>query len=69
MKAVPAAFAIAGQVLELPAASPAYTAIYEINDPKVLESTEWAKAVERGRWPNQVRPYTLNRRHAVFKVR
>ena len=55
MKGEPARFAIAGTVRELPAPSPIYTAIYEIDDPQVLESPQWAEAVERGRWPSEVR--------------
>jgi hypothetical protein len=47
---------------------PRYSAIYEIDDPKVLVSPEWTKAVEEGRWPGQVRPFTRNRRHALYKV-
>jgi len=35
----------------------------------VLVSPEWANAVEQGRWPTQVRPFTHNRRHALYKVR
>lgn len=46
-----------------------YTAIYEIDDPAVLLSTEWAQAAEQGRWPNEVRPFTRNRSHKVYKVR
>jgi hypothetical protein len=38
MKGEPARFAIAGAVRELPAPSPIYTAIYEIDDPQVLQS-------------------------------
>ncbi len=45
-----------------------YTAIYEIECPKVLVSSEWAALVEEGRWPDQVRPYTKNRRHVLRKV-
>ena len=56
MKGEPARFAIAGGLRELPAPSPIYTAIYEIDDPQVLESPQWAEAVERGRWPSEVRP-------------
>jgi hypothetical protein len=48
MKGEPARFAIAGAVRELPAPSPIYTAIYEIDNPQVLQSPEWAEAVERG---------------------
>ena len=29
---------------------------------------EWAEAVEKGRWPDEVRPFTSNRRHIVRKV-
>jgi hypothetical protein len=47
---------------------PAYTAIYEIESPDVLVSKEWAAAVEAGRWPGEVRPYTTNRRHTLQKV-
>jgi hypothetical protein len=35
----------------------------------VLVSPEWARAVEAGRWPGEVRPYTRNRRHALYRVR
>ena len=45
-----------------------YTAVYEIDNPAVLMSPEWAKCAEEGRWPGQVRPFTKNRSHAVFKV-
>jgi hypothetical protein len=45
-----------------------YSAMYEIDGPHVLVSPDWAKASEAGRWPSQVRPYTRNRRHALYKV-
>jgi hypothetical protein len=48
---------------------PRYSVIYEIDGPHVLVSPGWAKAVEDGRWPTQVRPFTRNRRHALCKVR
>jgi len=47
---------------------PAYTVIYELENPGVLTSPEWGEAVEAGRWPAQVRPYTRNRRHVLLKV-
>lgn len=47
---------------------PAYMAIYELESPDVLMSEAWAKAVEAGRWPAQVRPYTKNRRHVMRKL-
>ncbi len=46
-----------------------YTAIYEIDSPAVLMSPEWAKCAEEGRWPGEVRPFTRNRSHKVYKVR
>ena len=46
---------------------PAYNALYEIESPAVLTSEAWAKAVEQGRWPAQVRPYTSNRRHVIYR--
>jgi hypothetical protein len=45
---------------------PRYSAIYEVESPDVLVSAAWAKAVEAGRWPSEVRPYTKNRRHTLF---
>ena len=45
-----------------------YLAIYEIDSPDVLLSKEWAEAGEKGRWPQQVRPFTTNRSHIVRKV-
>jgi hypothetical protein len=47
---------------------PKHSAIYEIESPEVLLSKEWAAAVEAGRWPDQVRPHTSNRRHILRKV-
>lgn len=48
---------------------PIYSAIFEVDSPDVLVSPQWASAVEAGRWPKEVRPYTRNRQHALFKVR
>jgi hypothetical protein len=45
-----------------------YSTVYEIDGPHVLVSPEWAKAGEAGRWPSQVRPYTRNRTHALYKI-
>jgi hypothetical protein len=28
----------------------------------------WAEAVELGRWPSQVPPYTRNRRHTLSQI-
>jgi hypothetical protein len=46
---------------------PTYNAFYEIESPEVLLSDAWAKAVDHGRWPGQVRPYTRNRRHVLYE--
>ena len=47
---------------------PAYTAIYELESPDVPTSPAWDKALEAGRWPKEVRPYTKNRRHVLLKI-
>ena len=47
---------------------PTYNAFYEIASPEVLVSDAWAKAVDQGRWPAQVRPYTKNRRHVLYRT-
>jgi len=46
---------------------PHYNALYEIESPEVLTSEAWAKAVDQGRWPGQVRPHTKNRRHVLYR--
>ena len=46
---------------------PAYNALYELESPEVLTSEAWAKAVDQGRWPGQVRPFTKNRRHVLYR--
>jgi len=47
---------------------PRYSAYYELESAEVLTSEGWAKAVEAGRWPSQVRPFTRNRRHVLRKL-
>ncbi len=59
---------LGGEVKEMPAPRPVYSAIYEIDSPDVLTSDAWKEAVERGRWP-QLRPHTSNRSAAIYKVR
>ncbi len=68
-KSVPFALAIGGEVKDMPASSPRYTALYTIESPQVLSSEAWARAVERGRWGSEVRPHTFNRSHALFEIR
>lgn len=47
---------------------PKHSAIYELESAGVLTSPAWAAAVDQGRWPGQVRPFTRNRRHTLRKV-
>jgi len=46
---------------------PKYNSFYEIEHPEVLVSDAWAKAVDQGRWPGEVRPHTQNRRHVLYR--
>jgi hypothetical protein len=69
MAGEPFAMSIGGVEKKVAHDCPRYSAIYEIDGPHVLVSPEWANAVEQGRWPGQIRPFTHNRSHAVYKVR
>ncbi len=65
----PLKISIGGQVQEIVAeGEPFFQAIYEIESPDVLTSDAWADAIEQGRWSEQVRPHTSNRRHVLRKV-
>jgi len=46
---------------------PTYNALYELDNPEVLTGDAWAKAVDQGRWRGQVRPFTRNRRHVLYR--
>ena len=46
---------------------PRYIAAYEIESPAVLQSPEWKKAGESGRWPTEIRPHTMNRHLADYE--
>jgi len=50
-----------------PQGAPRFHALYELESPDVLLSEAFAKAVDQGRWPGQVRPHTSNRRHLMLK--
>ena len=69
MQGEPFTHSIGGEEKKVAHDGPRYSAIYEIDGPQVLLTPEWKKAAEAGRWPGQVRPFTKNRRHAMFKVR
>ncbi len=47
---------------------PVYMAVYELESADVLVGEGWAKAVDSGRWPSHVRPFTKNRRHVLRKL-
>jgi hypothetical protein len=47
---------------------PKYSAIYELESADVLLSDAWAKAVDQGRWPKEIRPHILARRHTLKKI-
>jgi hypothetical protein len=46
---------------------PRYIAAYEMESPTVLQSPEWKKAGESGRWPTDIRPHTMNRHLAAYE--
>ena len=60
---------LGGQTMTKAHQDAGYTAIYEIDSPGVLLSAEWGRAAEQGRWPTEVRPFTRNRSHKVYRVR
>ena len=68
LKGEPFAVSIGGTVNQVAHKGPVYSAVYELDSPDVLTSPQWAAAVEAGRWPTAVRPYTRNRQHALYKV-
>ena len=45
---------------------PKYMVIYEVDNPNIQETLEWKKSIEMGRWLKEVRPYTMNRKHAIY---
>jgi hypothetical protein len=65
----PLKMSIGGEVKTVVAeGEPKYSAVYELESAEVLTSAAWAAAVEKGRWPAQVRPHTRNRRHTLRKI-
>ncbi len=66
LTAQPFELAIGGVTQRIVPDGPRHTALYELDAATVLTSPEWTKAVDSGRWPTQVRPYTLNRRHVLL---
>ena len=68
IKGEPFSVSIGGDRRHAAHEGPTYSALYEIESPEVLVSAEWSKAVEVGRWPKEVRPFTRNRRHNLYRV-
>jgi len=69
MEGEPFVISLGGEERRVSHDGPRHSALYEIDGPHVLVSPEWAKAAEAGRWPTQVRPFTRNRRHALYRLR
>jgi hypothetical protein len=65
----PFALSMGGEEKKVAHNGPRYSAVYEIDGSHVLVSPEWARASEAGRWPKEVRPYTRNRQHALYRLR
>ena len=64
----PFAISLGGEQKRIAHEGPRYSALYEIDGPEVLTRPDWAKAVEAGRWPGEVRPHTRNRRHMLYRL-
>jgi hypothetical protein len=67
-RSLPFKVTIGGEVKDVAAATPRYTALYTISSPQVLTSAAWAAAVERGRWAPEVRAHTFNRSHQLLEI-
>jgi hypothetical protein len=68
-KSEPLTMFIAGKKQAIAAeGEPRYSAIYELESADVLTSDAWAQAVDKGRWPTEVRPYIRNRRLVLRKL-
>jgi hypothetical protein len=56
---------IGGRLQEAELNRPKYHTFFALNSPQVLVSDAWSAAIEAGRWPDQVRPFTFNRQHQL----
>jgi len=64
---IPFSFSIGGETKSMDAPSQKFVAMYEIDSPEVVKSSEWSIAVERGRWSTHVRQHTSERSHFMYK--
>ncbi len=67
-RTVPLKVIIGGEVKEVEAGTPRYTALYYLVSAVVLASDGWVESVERGRWAPEVREHTFNRAHSLAKI-
>lgn len=69
MKVGPLRVTMGGETRSVePEGVPRYQCMVELESPDVLTSAAFAAAVDAGRWPGEVRPYTRNRRHTLHQV-
>ena len=59
---------IGGETKTVEPQGPRCSCMIELENPDVLTSAAFANAVDAGRWPSQVRPFTRNRQHTLHKV-
>ena len=53
---------------EVVSGEPKFMAVYEVETPDLPNSGIFRAATNKGRWPEEIRPFTTNRYHAVYKV-
>lgn len=66
-KGLPFSFSIGGETKSMDAPHQKFVAIYELDNPKVVNSDEWSVAVEKGRWGTHVREHTSERSHFMYE--
>ena len=66
-KGIPFRFSIGGETKSMNAPTQKFVAMYEIENPDVVNSSEWSVAVEKGRWSTHVRQHTSERSHSMYK--
>ena len=66
-KGMPFKFSIGGETKSMNAPTQKFVAMYEIDNPDVVQSPEWSLAVEKGRWSTEVRQHTSERSHFMYE--
>ena len=66
-KGIPFNFSIGGETKSMDSPNQKFVAMYEIDNPEVINSKEWAIAVEKGQWSTQVRQHTYDRSHFLYE--